>query len=131
MVRSKLLGGLGVGLLAFAIAGCGSSSSGGGSGGSSGSTSCTPGGTTVCVEPDPTNVGKFNPASVSVATGGSVTWNQVGMDSPRGLSERLLPRIRTDNFNLLAFHQCFASPWPSPWPALWWLSFRKKYSYVQ
>ena len=73
MVRSKLISGVGVGLLALVIAGCGSSSSAGG-GGTSSSASCTPGGTNVCVEPDPTNVGKFNPDSVTVKSGGSVTW---------------------------------------------------------
>jgi plastocyanin len=73
MVRTKLLSGLGVGILALVIAGCGSSSTSTSSS-NSGSTSCTAGNGTVCVEPDPTNVGKYNPDSITVKSGDKVTW---------------------------------------------------------
>lgn len=95
MLRSKLLSGVGVGMFAMAVAGCGGSSSSGGGGGSS-NVSCTPGaaggaaatpggaaaGTfNVCVEADPSTVGKFNPASATVKSGGSVTWIFVDKDN--------------------------------------------------
>ncbi len=71
MLRSKLMGGLGIGMLALVVAACGSSSSGGGGGTP---VSCTPGGTTVCLDADPATVGKYNPDNVTVKSGGQVTW---------------------------------------------------------
>jgi hypothetical protein len=44
---------------------------GGGSGGGTQPPACTPGGSTVCLEPS----NSFNPTSVTVATGTTVTWN--------------------------------------------------------
>jgi plastocyanin len=72
MLRSKLLSGLGAGALVLLAAACGSSSSG--SGGGSTNVSCTPGGTTVCLQADPTTEGKYNPTEATVKSGGSVTW---------------------------------------------------------
>lgn len=67
-MRSHVLT-LAAGLLG--LAGCGSSTSpsAGGSSGSGSSTSCTPMGTKVCM------IGlTFNPASLAIAVGGTVTW---------------------------------------------------------
>ncbi len=76
MLRSKLMGGLGIGLLALVVASCGGSSSSSGGGGGSASVSCTAGATTVCVDVNPNNTatGLFNPNSLSVKSGDSVTW---------------------------------------------------------
>jgi plastocyanin len=95
MLRSRLLSSLGVGLLSVGIAACGGSSSGGGGGSP---VSCTPGaaaapsaaatapasadssgsspaaGFTVCVDSDPSAVGKYNPDNATVKSGSSVTW---------------------------------------------------------
>src|SRR5450759_1464695 len=80
MLRSKLLGGLGIGLVTLLVVACGGSSSSSGGGGGT-STSCTPGGTTVCAVPDPTNVGKYDPATITVKSGGTITWALTDTDN--------------------------------------------------
>ena len=75
MIRSKVLSGLGVGVLAMAFAACGGSSdnSGGGGGGSSPADN-TPAAVTISVQSDPTNVGKFSPNPASAKVGDTVKW---------------------------------------------------------
>ena len=95
MLRSKVLSGLGLGLFALVVAGCGSSTSSSGGGGGT-ATSCTPGAAgasspgaagaspaasaagggayNICVVPDPTNVGAYTPAAATAKSGSQVTW---------------------------------------------------------
>ncbi len=75
MIRSKVLSGLGMGVLALALAACGSSSDNSGGGGSSSAPADnTPAAATVNVVADPTNVGKFDPATTTVKVGDTVKW---------------------------------------------------------
>lgn len=76
MIRSKVLSGLGMGILAVAFAACGGSSTDNSTGGGGGSSPAdnTPAAATVNVVADPTNVGKFDPATTTVKVGDTVKW---------------------------------------------------------
>ncbi|MEA2646507.1 MAG: hypothetical protein QOE92_1590 [Chloroflexota bacterium] len=73
MFGTRIVSFLGMGILAFGMAACGSSSTSD-TGGGSANVTCTASDKTVCVEADPTNVGKFNPATSNVKVGDTVTW---------------------------------------------------------
>lgn len=81
MIRSKVLSGVGAGVLALAFAACGSSDT---SGGSSSSTpaDATPAAVTIHVVPDPTNVGKYDPSSTTAKIGDTVKWTFEDDSSP-------------------------------------------------
>ncbi|MGB2941045.1 MAG: hypothetical protein WBD38_12195 [Candidatus Dormiibacterota bacterium] len=80
MLRSKLLAGLGIAVLVLVVSACGSSSSSGGGGGAA-NVSCTPSPTNVCMVSDPTTVGKYDPETAVVKSGGTVTWVLVDPDN--------------------------------------------------
>lgn len=75
-MRSKVLSALGVGTMALALAACGSSSdnSGGSGGGGGNSTDNTPAAVTISVQADPTNVGKYTPATATAKVGDTIKW---------------------------------------------------------
>ena len=70
-----------MGILAFGMAACGSSSTSD-TGGGNANVTCTPSDKTVCLETDPTNVGKFNPATSNVKVGDTVTWTFMDDSTP-------------------------------------------------
>lgn len=72
-MRSKVLSGLGAGVLALAFAACGGSSDTGG--GSSTPTDNTPAAVTIKVVSDPTNVGKYDPTPTTAKVGDTVKWS--------------------------------------------------------
>ena len=77
MIRSRVLSGLGVGVLTLAFAACGGSSdnSGGSGGSSSAPADNTPAAVTIAVQSDPTNVGKFSPSPATAKVGDTVKWS--------------------------------------------------------
>lgn len=81
MIRSKVLSGLGAGILALALAACGGSSDTGG-GSSSTPADNTPAAVSIKVVSDPTNVGKFDPTPTTVKVGDTVKWSFDDDSSP-------------------------------------------------
>lgn len=74
MIRSKVLTGLGAGVLALAFAACGGSSDSGG-GSSSTPADNTAAAVTIKVVADPTNVGKYDPTPATAKVGDTVKWS--------------------------------------------------------
>ena len=80
MIRSRVLSGLGMGVLALTLAACGGSSD------SSGTPASTPDNTaadvTIQVQSDPTNVGKYTPNPATAKVGNVVKWSFEDDQSP-------------------------------------------------
>ena len=74
MVLTRLSSTFGVGLLAVALAACGSSSDGGGGGGGGGTPPNPKAALTIKVEYDPTNTGKYVPTPATAKVGDTVEW---------------------------------------------------------
>jgi plastocyanin len=81
LIRSKVLRGLGAGILALGFAACGGSTDSGG-GSSSTPADNTPAAVTIKVVSDPTNVGKYDPASTTAKVGDTVKWSIDDDSSP-------------------------------------------------
>ena len=73
MAITRLLSGLGVGLMALGLAACGSSSTGGSGGG--GSSPVANAAVTVKVDFDATNSGKYDPSPATAKVGNIVEWD--------------------------------------------------------
>ena len=74
MIHSRLLSGLGVGLLALSLAACGGSSSNTTTGDQTPADN-TPVAVTIKVVSDPTTVGKFDPTPAAAKVGDTVKWS--------------------------------------------------------
>jgi len=75
MIRSRVLSGLGVGVVSLAFAACGGSSDNGGGGGSSTPADNTPADVTISVLADATNVGKYDASPATAKVGNTVKWD--------------------------------------------------------
>ena len=73
MIRSKVLSGVSVGVLALAFAACGGSTDTGG-GSSATPADNTPAAVTIKVVTDPTNAGKYDPTPTTAKVGDTVKW---------------------------------------------------------
>ncbi len=71
----RLLGGLGVGLLALGLAACGGTSAGSGGGGGGGNSPLANAAVTIKVNFGATNSGKYDPSPATAKVGDTVEWD--------------------------------------------------------